>query len=380
MSKEAIVIGLGISGCTAARLLADAGYSVTCFERESHIGGNLFEDIRPNGQRIQTCGPHIFHTDSEDVYTFLRRFGNFYPYTHRVLAEVSGVVVPVPLNFASLRALFGNKAPALQDKLISLFGENKRVSLSRLLSCGDTSLIGLGKYIHEHLQIPNINRKGEEALEACDDSYMYDTFVETSENDNYYPDKFQAMPILGFVPLLENMLSHKKITYQTDTDALARLSLVEETGSFLFDGIPFKGPVIYTPSLDLLFGCRYGRLPFRVSNISFEDIDQDYYLKSASLTNAENSACVRISESKYFTLIDTPGKTSICKEGAYSTAVSRQSEPFEPEITEKSLACYARYAALAKKFSSLHLLGRLACYKNMSVSECITQVMTELSL
>ncbi len=379
MTKEAIVIGLGLSGCVAARLLADAGYSVSCFEKESHIGGNLFEEIRPNGQRVQLYGPHIFHTDNEDVYTFLKRFGNFYPYTHRVLADVSGKVVPVPVNFTSLSKLFNTRqASILTEKLTSVFGVDKRISPDELLSSGDNTLIGLGKYLVENLQIPNINRVSEESQIACDDSYMYDTFVETGDNDNYYPDKYQAMPILGFLPLLENMLSHPKISYQTNTDGFARLSLVEETGSFLFDGIPFKGPVIFTPSLDILFDYRFGHLPFRISNITHEDIDQDYYLDSAVLTNAHDASCVRIFENKYLTLIDTPGTTSICKESSYSKVINKQFEPFEPAINKESLRIYGKYARLAGKFHSLILLGRLACYKNMSISDCIEQAMKEL--
>ena len=176
------------------------------------------------------------------------------------------------------------------------------------------------------------------------------------------------------------MLSHQKITYQTNTDGFARLSLVEETGSFLFDGIPFKGPVVYTPSLDILFESRFGHLPFRVSKISHEDIKQDYYLESAVLTNAGSDTCVRISENKYFTLIDTPGTTSICKEGPYETVISKRNEPFEPAIDSDSLRIYARYAKLAQKFPSLYLLGRLACFKNMSISDCIAQAMTDLPL
>jgi len=381
MNKEAIVIGLGISGCVSARLLADAGYSVTCFERESLIGGNLVEELRPNGQRIQAFGPHIFHTDHEEVYAFLKRFGNFYPYTHRVLAGIDGTIVPVPLNFNSLTLLFGSsRSGHLQKKLVGKFGKDTRVGLSSLLSSGDTELIGLGKYINEHLQIANINRKDDGTFSACDDSYMYDTYVVTGDSDNYYPDKFQAMPILGFIPLLESMLSHQKITYHTNTDAFARLSLVESTGSFLFDGIPFKGPVIYTPSLDILFDFRYGRLPYRTSKISYEDVDQDYYLESAVLTDANDASSVRVSESKYFTMIDTPGRSSICREAPYEVESRNNGEPFEPAITPESRALYSRYADLADRYSSLYLLGRLACFKNMSIAECITQAMTELPL
>ena len=103
--KEALIIGMGISGCVAARLLADAGYQVSCFERESHVGGALFDEVRPNGISVQSHGPHIFHTDKDHVYQFLKRFGSFYPYRHRVLVEIKGKTVPLPLNANSLEIL-----------------------------------------------------------------------------------------------------------------------------------------------------------------------------------------------------------------------------------------------------------------------------------
>ncbi|MBR3058521.1 MAG: NAD(P)-binding protein [Clostridiales bacterium] len=381
MKKEAIVIGLGISGCAAARLLADAGYAVSCFERQSYIGGNLCEEKRANGQLIQTYGPHIFHTDREDIYSFLKRFGNFYPYAHRVLADCSGVEVPVPLNFTSLSLLFKpDRAEKLKKKLTARFGKDQRVALSSLLSSGDTDLIELGKFIDANIQTPGINRVSEDDFRACDDSYMFDTFVETGDSDVYYRDKYQATPILGFTALLESMLNHPNISYYINEDAFSRLSLIEETGSFLFDGIPFRGPIVYTPSVDILFNFCYGHLPFRTSKITYEDVKQDYYLKSAVTTRVGKDGFLRISESKYFTLIDTPGMTSICKESAYISTTSGIGEPFEPDINSDSLKMHHLYVQEAKKYSSLYLLGRLACYKNLSIAECISQAMELLPL
>ncbi|MBP5781706.1 MAG: NAD(P)-binding protein, partial [Clostridia bacterium] len=212
-NKEALVIGLGISGCAAARMLADAGYNVTCFEKESHIGGYLFEETRPNGIRVQSCGPHIFHTDNESVYAFLRRFGSFYPYTHRVLAQVDKKLVPLPLNRHSLEMLFGEERTALLLARIHAFwSDRKRIAVDELINSKDSHLADLGRYIVENILTININRKSSGSFAYADDSYMNDAYVDITEDDNYYEDSIQAMPMQGFMKVMEKMIDHPAIT------------------------------------------------------------------------------------------------------------------------------------------------------------------------
>ncbi len=380
MGREALVIGLGISGCVAARVLAESGYSVTCFEKESHIGGYLFEDVLPSGLRRQLYGPHIFHTDNEKVYTFLKRFGAFYPYVHRVLARINDTPVPLPLNASSLNTLFGEaRSATLIHKLNTHFGPDKRISVTNLLRSGDSSLIELGKFIINHILVPEINHLPDDEFTAADDSYMNDGYVHTGYSDNYYEDRYQAMPMDGFCSLLDNMLDHKNITYFLNMDAFSRISLHEESDSILLDGAPFKGIVVCTPSLDTLFGFRYGALRFRTSTITNVTLSQDFYLQSAVQTCVSDSEVVRITEDKQITLQDIPNETTICKESHYFSTTNSLLEPFEPECTEENLELYEKYQALASKYSSLIPLGRNACMRNLSIAQCVDQAMNLLS-
>jgi len=376
MGKEALVIGMGISGCVAARVLAESGYTVTCFEKESHIGGYLFEEELPNGLRSQLYGPHIFHTDEESVYAFLKRFGAFYPYIHRVLTRIDDASVPLPLNATSLNTLFGEaRAATLLHKLTSAYGPDQRVPVSKLLQSGDSSLIELGKYVIKHVLVSEINHLPDDEFTPADDSYMNDTLIHIGSNDSYYEDRFQAMPTEGFCALLDSMLDHKNISYYLNMDAFSRISLHEESDSFLLDGAPFKGLVVYTPSLDALFGYRFGVLRFRAATITNETLPTDLFLQSAVQTSVSDSEVVRITESKHITLQDVPNETRICKESHYFSTTNSLLEPFEPEYTKENLELFSKYQALAAKYSSLIPLGRLACFKNMSIAQCVQQAM-----
>ncbi|MBO4475028.1 MAG: NAD(P)-binding protein [Clostridiales bacterium] len=373
-NKEALVIGLGITGCSAARMLADAGYSVTCFERASHVGGRLFEDVRANGIRVQVYGPRIFHTDNESVYRFLKRFGSFYPYRHRVLLSTGDKTVPLPLNSHSLEVLFGeNHAHQILIRLQTYFPDRKRISSDELIRSSDEMLIDLGRFIIENILTLKINRQSPDSFIPADDSYANDAMVDIGTDDCYYEDSIQAMPMQGFLPIMESMLDHPAITTYLNMDALSRISILENSSRVLLDGVPFNGPVIFTPSVDRLFDYKYGALPYRATKITFHDEKRDFCNESAVIVTPKDPEYVRITESKQITLQDIDGHTTLSMETPYETMVKAHTEPFEPEITEANLAILNRYMDLLKNCTSLIPLGRMATYRNMSIAESIEQ-------
>ena len=355
-------------------MLADAGYSVSCFERASHVGGRLFEDIRANGIRVQVYGPRIFHTDNESVYRFLMRFGSFYPYRHRVLLSLGDKTVPLPLNAHSLETLFGdNHAHQLLIRLQTYFPDKKRISADELIRSKDKMLIDLGRYIIENILTLSVNRQAPGSFIPADDSYKNDAMVDIGTDDCYYEDSIQAMPMQGFLPLMESMLDHPAITTYLNMDALSRISILENSSRILLDGVPFNGPVIFTPSVDRLFNYRFGALPYRATKITFQDAERDFCNESAVIVTPKDREIVRITESKQITLQDIDGHTTLSMETPYQTMVRAHTEPFEPEMTEANLAIQAKYMELVKDCPTLIPLGRMATYRNMSIAESIEQ-------
>lgn len=372
--KEALIIGMGISGCVAARLLADAGYQVSCFERESHVGGALFDEVRPNGISVQSHGPHIFHTDKDHVYQFLKRFGSFYPYRHRVLVEIKGKTVPLPLNANSLEILFGSsQKDELLSRLMRQFPEQKRILIDQLIASSDSLLIDLGRYMIENVLINGINKRDDSDFAAADDSYMNDAYVDISTDDCYYTDSIQAMPRDGFTELMNTMISHPGITIYTDMDAFSRITLLPHSSTVLLDGMPFSGRVIITTSLDRLFDCCYGALEYRTSKITFQDMDSDTTRDGAVTVSPKGKNCIRTTESKLITLQEAPGKTTLCMESPYFSIANSLDEPFEPERSEENLKRHAQYMELCHNYPSISLLGRTAHYRNLSIAQCVEE-------
>ena len=84
----------------------EAGHEYLIDQRH-HVGGNAADHLDAHGIRIHPHGPHIFHTNSERVFRFLSRFTAWRPYEHRVLAEVDGQLLPLPINRTTLNRLYG---------------------------------------------------------------------------------------------------------------------------------------------------------------------------------------------------------------------------------------------------------------------------------
>src|SRR5215213_7422654 len=103
-----LIVGAGFAGSVLAeRLAAGAGKKVLICDRRPHIGGNAYDHYDDAGVLVHKYGPHIFHTNSSEVFEYLSRFTEWRPYEHRVLANVRDQLVPIPINRTTVNALFG---------------------------------------------------------------------------------------------------------------------------------------------------------------------------------------------------------------------------------------------------------------------------------
>ena len=117
---DCIIIGSGIAGAAAARVLAEEqGKKVLLLEKKHHIGGNCYDGKDEYGILVHWYGPHIFHTGNEEVYEWLSRFTDWYAFGHEVVARVGDKLLPVPFNLNTLKMVYGEeKAAVLEKKLV----------------------------------------------------------------------------------------------------------------------------------------------------------------------------------------------------------------------------------------------------------------------
>ena len=182
-----------------------------------------------------------------------------------------------------------------------------------------------------------------------------------SEDCRYFQDACQGMPLNGYTPLFEAMLDHENIEVRTGVDA--RDVLRFEEGKIFFDNTEFTGDVVYTGPVDELFGCCFGRLPYRTLDFQFETYDRDVYQSHGTVNYTMDEAYTRVTEFKYLTGQNKPGVTTIMKEFSRAYTGAADEIPYYAIANEETAALYARYAAKAAAFPRLHLLGRLAEYR-----------------
>ena len=373
---DCLVIGSGYAGSVAAREMAErGGRRVLVLERRGHVGGNAYDCLDEHGILIHKYGPHIFHTSERRVFDYLSRFTGWRDYQHRVVANVHGRFLPVPFNLTSLHMAFPEeKAARLEDKLLSAYSANARVTILSLRENTDPELREVADYVYENVFVHYTMKQWGQLPEEIDPATTARVHILLSRDDRYFQDPYQGMPLEGYTPLFQRMLDHLRITVELGVDARERMAL--EDGVIRLDGEPFAGPVIYTGEVDELFSFRFGHLPYRTLDFDFETLEVDRFQPTATVNYTVSEDYTRITEYKQLTGQVVPGRTTIMKEYSRAYTGSPGEIPYYAVISPENNALYGRYRDLAGGFSNLHLLGRLAEYKYYNMDAIALRALT----
>lgn len=365
---DCIIIGSGIAGAAAARVLAEEqGREVLVLEKKHHIGGNCYDGKDEYGILVHWYGPHIFHTGNEEVYEWLSRFTDWYAFGHEVVARVGDKLLPVPFNLNTLKMVYGEeKAAVLEKKLVDTFGFGARVPILKLREQQDEDLRAIADYVYENVFLRYTMKQWGQTPEEIDPAVTGRVPVVISYDNRYFGDKYQGMPLDGFTPMFEKMLAHPNIEVRTNTNAKDVLAISEEEGKVLLDGQEFHGTVIYTGPVDELFDCRFGRLPYRTLRFDFEHYDRPDYQGHSVVNYTVSEDYTRITEFKYLTG-QKADSTTIVKEYPFAYTGAEGEIPYYAIMNEENNALYQRYADLSAKLPDFHLLGRLAEYKYYNI-------------
>lgn len=351
-----LIVGAGFAGSILAeRLARGSGKRVLVIDKRAHIGGNAYDHYNDEGLLIHKYGPHIFHTNSKDVFAYLSRFTQWRPYEHRVLASVDGQLLPMPINLDTINQLYGLNLNAmrLDDFFKSVAEPKERVATSE-----DVVVNKIGRQLYEKF-FRNYTRKqwGLDPSEL-DASVTSRVPIRMNRDNRYFNDTYQAMPLHGYTRMFENMLDHPNIKVMLDTDYHEILHMV-----------PFH-EMIYSGPIDEFFDYCYGKLPYRSLQFKFETIDQPVY-QSAPVVNYPNEhAYTRVTEFKYLTGQEHP-KTSVVYE--YPCA---KGDPYYPVPRPENADLYKKYRVLAETTPGVHFVGRLATYKYYNMDQVSAQALT----
>ena len=376
---DALIIGAGFAGAVTARQLAEAGRRVLVLERRDHIGGNAYDRLDQAGVLIHQYGPHIFHTNDRQVYDYLSRFTPWLDYPHKVVANLPDgkggrLEYPVPFNLNSLEIAFGpEEGGRLGEKLIAAYGPEKKVTILELRQNPDPEIAALADYVYEHVFVHYTMKQWGTTPEQIDPNTTARVPVFLSRDCRYFQDAYQGMPLHGYTRLFEAMLDHPGIQVRLNTDARDLLDL--SGAGIRFEEEAFDGPVVYTGAVDELFGCLFGRLPYRTLDFRFETHPVDLWQSHGTVNYTVDEPYTRITEFKHMTGQTLPGATTIVKEYSRAYTGAPEETPYYAIINPENNALYERYAALAARHPQLHLLGRLAEYKYYNMDAIVARAL-----
>lgn len=368
--KKVIVIGAGLAGTTISRILAENNYQVELYERREHIGGNAYDYMDESKSYVHEYGPHIFHTNIEEVYSFLSKFTEWIPYEHKVLGRIDGQLVPIPFSLKSIDMLFSEeKAKDLKKLLISKYGENTKVTISKLRETKDEELSKLADYVYNKVFLNYTKKQWNLLPEQLGPEVTGRVPVYVSYDERYFQDKFQYMPVNGYTEMFKNMLNHKNINIHLNTDVMSKIEVKDN--KIFFDGndqIIF----IYTGSIDELFNYKYGVLDYRSLRFEFETLQQEKFQPVAVVNYPNDNDFTRITEFKNFTVSNSDSKvTTIVRE--YPCKCEKNMIPYYPIPLKECEDKYQKYLDETKNINNLYLLGRLAQYKYYNMDLVVQQ-------
>src|SRR4029079_2149950 len=351
-----LIVGAGFAGSVLAeRLATQANKKVLIIDKRDHIAGNAFDYYNNDGILIHKYGPHIFHTNSKEVFEYLSQFTPWRPYEHKVLASVDGQLVPIPINLNTINQLYNlNLCSAVGES----FCAERSEKVDRVKTSEDVVVSKVGRELYEKFFRGYTRKMWDLDPSELDASVTARVPTRTNRDDRYFTDTYQAMPLHGYTNMFQNMLSHRNIKIMLNTDYKE-----------IIDIIPYKN-LIFTGPVDEYFNYCYGKLPYRSLEFKFETIDREVFQSTGTVNYPNEQLYTRITDFKYLTGQVHP-KTAIVYEFPKA-----EGDPYYPVPRPENAELYKKYQQLASTMKNTYFVGRLATYKYYNMDQVVAQALT----
>lgn len=358
-SSFILVVGAGFAGSTCARELADQGFEVIVIDKRPHIGGNAFDEYDSHGVLIHRYGPHLFHTNAKRIFDWLSRFTEWHNYEHRVRAYINGQLLPIPINRTTLNQLYRLN---LDEDGVREFLERAREPRQQIKNSEDVVLNSVGRDMCEKFFRNYTRKQWGWDLSELSAGVAARIPTRTNDDDRYFTDTYQAMPLNGYTAMFHSILDHPNITVDLNTD---------------FDKIRSEvNPIhtIYTGPIDAYFGYRFGKLPYRSLIFEHEHLSHSSWYQPVGTINYPNDyEFTRITEFKHATGQKHPG-TSIVREYPKPTG-----DPYYPIPRPENERLYQRYKSLLDSEPDVTFVGRLAQYRYYNMDQVIAAALKSIA-
>jgi UDP-galactopyranose mutase len=355
VTYDYLVVGAGLAGATAAeRLASELEATVLIVDSRPHVAGNAYDPLNEAGVRVHLYGPHIFHTSSARVVDYLSAFTAWRPYEHRVMADVDGKYIPLPISALTIEALYGVR---LDEAEAAAFFASRREEHRHITNSEQAIVSKIGRELFETLFAGYTRKHWGLEPRDLDATVCGRIPIRTNRDDRYFADRFQIMPADGFETMIRRMLDHPLIDVSLGT------TFAQAAGRTHFRHLVFTGPI------DAYYEHRYGHLPYRSLRFEFETFDRSRVQPVGVINYPGAEPYTRVTEFKHLTG-QVHDMTTIARE--YPQA---HGDPYYPIPNPDARAQYAKYAARAARETNVTFVGRLAEYRYYNMDQVVASAL-----
>lgn len=353
-----LTVGAGLSGAVIARELAEAGYQITVMDGRSHVGGNCHTKRDPEtGVLLHVYGPHIFHTDDDEVWAYVNGFTRFMPYRHQVKISARGQVFSLPVNLHTINQLYGK---TMRPDEARRFIADQAADIVTPQNFEEQALALIGPDIYAAFFEGYTKKQWGCAPSQLPAAILKRLPLRFNYDDNYFFHKHQGMPVDGYTPMIAAILDHPRIDVRLETS-------YDPAQSELWDHVFWSG------ALDGFFGYRLGRLGYRT--LDFETFRHDGDYQGCAVMNYGDADVpfTRITEHKHFAPWEQHESSVLYREAA--RACGPDDIPYYPIRLVQEKAMLAEYVKAAKSVKGVTFVGRLGTYRYLDMDVSIREAL-----
>jgi len=361
---DILLVGAGLSGAVIGRSLALQGHKITVIDGRDHVGGNCHTARDPDtGVMVHIYGPHIFHTDDDEVWDYVNGFAKFQSFKNRVKTTAQGAVYALPINLHTINQFFGKTMRPTEAQ--TFLAAQADATIVEPQNFEEQALRFVGRDLYEAFFEGYTIKQWGCSPRALPASILKRLPVRFNYEDNYFFHKHQGMPREGYTAMITRILDHENIDVQLNT-------LFDAKVAARFDHVFWSGP------LDGYFDYKLGRLGYRTLDFEKFTAQGDYQGCAVMNYGDEKVPYTRITEHKHFSPWEDHENTTCYRE--FSRAAGPADIPYYPIrlVEEKSLL--SDYIALAEGATGVTFVGRLGTYRYLDMDVTIREALDTAAL
>ncbi|WP_422047391.1 UDP-galactopyranose mutase [Rosenbergiella collisarenosi] len=357
--KNILIVGAGFTGAVIARELAEQGHKVRVIDSREHVAGNCFsERDKKTGIMVHIYGPHIFHTDNEEVWEYINRFTEMMPYINRVKTTVYGKVFSLPINLHTINQFFNKTCSPKEAR--DLIENKSDQSILDPITFEEQALRFVGRELYEAFFKGYTVKQWGMSPSELPASILKRLPVRFNYDDNYFSHKYQGMPRDGYTPIVANILNHHNITVELEHE-------YQEVDREGVDHLFFTGPI------DSWYGYKFGRLGYRTLDFEKFHTEDDFQGTAVMNYGEENIPFTRITDHKYFAPWEQHVGSVCYRE--FSRACTPDDTPYYPIRQMGEMELLNKYLTLAETEKNISFAGRLGTYRYLDMDVTIAEAL-----